>query len=312
MGNFFTKDWFPLNIIITLVLAAIAVLIWGLVTNWGRGKPSPPGPPPPIPPTPPECDPNQTLIPCTKICCSSPRDPKVCCGGAVCCNTTWCLDPKTGGQAPRPSTKGNICCPPKKFCPKDPFWPCCPGDSKCTNDTCTLTCGPLQCNWDKGLECYQIGNVKLNTVYDPNTWDTQTQCFVPPGETKCVDVKSKSLTTTGTYYSCQKSNSQCEIDKGYSVRSIPHFEKSELNSSSAKTCFTDSQSPFCGLNSINHDSKKDISVNDSDWALQTLQADWDMCKQNASPSSCNKNEKCKWIENNFQVSEKEVEQLIEN
>ena len=39
MGNFFTKDWFPLNIIITLVLAAIAVVIWGLVTNWGKGQP---------------------------------------------------------------------------------------------------------------------------------------------------------------------------------------------------------------------------------------------------------------------------------
>jgi hypothetical protein len=36
MGSFFTKDWFPLNIIITLVLGGIGVLIWGLVTHWGH------------------------------------------------------------------------------------------------------------------------------------------------------------------------------------------------------------------------------------------------------------------------------------
>ena len=36
MGSFFTKDWFPLNIIIVLVLGGIGVLIWGLVTHWGH------------------------------------------------------------------------------------------------------------------------------------------------------------------------------------------------------------------------------------------------------------------------------------
>jgi len=42
-----SKDWFPLNIIIVLAVGGVAVLIWGLVTNWAKGHPTTsPSPPP--------------------------------------------------------------------------------------------------------------------------------------------------------------------------------------------------------------------------------------------------------------------------
>ena len=92
MENFFSANWFPLNIIIVLAVGGVAVLIWGLVTNWGKGHPTTPSPPP-SPKCPPPDDKSLKLY-CGGVCIN-PKNFK-CINDAPCENekatTTTCCE----------------------------------------------------------------------------------------------------------------------------------------------------------------------------------------------------------------------------
>ena len=150
MGNFFTRNWFPLNIIIVLVLAGIAVLIWGLVTNWGKGphhySPCPSGQE--------HCA--GICIDDTEVCVNgkpcdhekATQDKKQCCKWRS--NDNDCVDctsPKTkcykDGHVP------DICCL-EQNCSQDHGGCCKSKEHNCDYGCCAATC----CNTEPGkTEC---------------------------------------------------------------------------------------------------------------------------------------------------------------
>ena len=190
MGNFFTRNWFPLNIIIVLVLAGIAVLIWGLVTNWGKGphhySPCPSGQE--------HCGGEGCIDETTTFCMP---DGSTCPqeqvadrhGNPLCC----------GAGDNKPRVDGNTCKPCDNLKPiacknSDGFVTCCAGDKCVTGQGC--------CDGTHNIGKYICGKNCCK----------EKCCGAPsgsPGATCCAHV--------GTNFTCDPKTKKCQLPCGKGI-----------------------------------------------------------------------------------------------
>ena len=192
MGNFFSADWFPLNIIIVLAVGGVAVLIWGLVTNWGKGHPTTP----PLKCPPPD-DQSLTLA----------------CGG-VCINKAFfkCINDAPCENAKATTTtcceylaQGNNCitCPPHS--------PVC--NSKEGGSQC---CATKDCNSADG--CCGVGIMRNHTHNCGNECCERACCIGSPGSPSTCCGKLEQCRypshSPGSLNSHSPANGKCQIKCG--------------------------------------------------------------------------------------------------